>query len=73
MIYKGPAPSALFGFQIMKHVHFTIQSTLVREVLRDSGRLCIVSLVGFGFELPKAPVVPNIPKLHQNSAVEIAA
>jgi len=28
--------------------------------------------VGVGFTLP-ASVVPNVPKLHQNSAVEIAA
>ena len=29
---------------------------------------------GFGFSLPETPivaVVPNVPKLHQNSAVEI--
>ena len=32
--------------------------------------------VGYGFVLPETPnvaVVPNVPKLHQNSAVEIAA
>jgi len=36
-------------------------------------RLDEATKVGFGFELPKAPVVPNVPKLHQNSAAEIAA
>jgi len=39
-------------------------------------RLDEVARVGYGFVLPETPnvaVVPNVPKLHQNSAVEIAA
>jgi len=39
-------------------------------------RLDEAERVGFGFSLPENPivaVVPNVPKLHQNSAVEIAA
>jgi len=39
-------------------------------------RLDEAERVGFGFSLPETPieaVVPNVPKLHQNSAVEIAA
>jgi len=39
-------------------------------------RLDEADRVGFGFSLPETPiaaVVPNVPKLHQNSAVEIAA
>jgi hypothetical protein len=31
--------------------------------------------VGYGFDLPDAPAanVPNVPKSHRNSAVEVAA
>jgi hypothetical protein len=36
-------------------------------------RLDEATKVGFGFELPKAPVVPNVPKLHQNRAAEKTA
>ena len=39
-------------------------------------RLDEASRVGYGFVLPETPsvvVVPNVPKLHQNSAAEIAA
>ena len=39
-------------------------------------RLDEAERVGFGFSLPETPivaVVPNVPKLHQNSATEIAA
>jgi len=36
-------------------------------------RLDEATRVGYGFPLPVLSVVPNVPKLHQNSAAEIAA
>ena len=51
--------------EVYSHLHEELQLRL-DEAMR----------VGYGFALPapnNVSVVPNVPKLHQNSAVEIAA
>jgi integrase len=55
------------------HTMSEVYSHLYEEV---EMRLDEAAGVGYGFVLPapsKASVVPNVPKLHQNRAVEIAA
>ena len=60
MAHKPKSMSELYS-----HLHEELQM-----------RLDEAERVGFGFSLPENPivaVVPNVPKLHQNSAVEMAA
>jgi hypothetical protein len=49
-------------FELYSHLHEELQL-----------RLDEAARVGYGFTLPTSSVVPIVPKLHQNSAVEIPA
>jgi hypothetical protein len=81
VVLKNPIADSLIIRKLLETEMSMVISQITKKdfgMVRRVNPICLdeATRVGYGFALPASnnvSVVPNVPKLHQNSAVEIAA